>query len=208
MQLRNYQESDFLKKSIIALVIILMTMLVSCGKNSHGDYSKIYERYSHIESYSAQIKVTAFTDGEKTVYTANQSYLAPKMYRLDYTSDIMKGISCVLNGGRLYYRDAEENMTEFKGYIPHEKYYIFINDFFERYCKTEDAKSQQKGNYTVLTLKENNDNPHRAYMQVFIDKNSIPKKLLTYNEKGEIAIEVEFLKFNMDEKLSKKDFEL
>ncbi len=197
-----------MKKSIVAFVIILMIALVSCGKNNHNDYSRIYESYSHINSYTAKIKVSVKSENKVTVYTAKQSFLSPQMYRLDYTSDIMEGISCVLKDDKLYYKNKEGDVTEFNGYIPHEKYYIFLNDFFERYCKSEEAKSLAKGKYTVLTLKENGENPHRAYMELYVDKEYEPKKLITYNDKGENVIQVEFLEFKLNTKLSEKNFSL
>ena len=185
-----------------------MTTLVSCGGNNHSDYSKIYERYHNINSYTAKVKVTVNSDDGQSVYTAKQSFLHPGMYKLDYTSDVMKGISCVLKNDVLYYKDTEGKVSEFKGYIPYEKNYIFINDFFERYCKSEEAQSRAKGNYTVFTLKENNKTPHRAYMELYTDKKQKPHKLITYNDKGEKVIIVEFTEFNADAPLSEKDFKL
>ncbi len=197
-----------MKKSIIALVIMLMTTLVSCGGNGHGDYSKIYESYYKMNDYTAKVKVTVNSESGENVYTANQSFLSSGMYRIDYTSDIMEGINCVLKDEVLYYKDAEGTVNEFKGYVPYEKNYIFINDFFERYCKTEEAKSRSEGSRTILTLKENSDNPHRAYMELYLNKKQEPERLITYNDKGKKVIMVEFLEFNLNTGLKEKDFKL
>ena len=111
-----------------------MTTFVSCGGNDHSDYSKIYESYHKMNDYTAKVKVTVKSENGDNVYTAKQSFLSSGMYRLDYTSDIMEGISCVLKDEVLYYKDAEGTVNEFKGYVPYEKNYIFsISIYFADY---------------------------------------------------------------------------
>ena len=113
-----------------------MITLTSCGRSSHDDYSKIYESYGKIENYSADIEVTVVSGGDTTEYTATQYYSSPDSYRVDYTSEGMERVSCVLKGDTLEFKGADGAVSEFPGYIPNEKYYIFITDFMERYCKS------------------------------------------------------------------------
>lgn len=209
MPLKKYQESDSLKKSIIAMAVILMITLTGCGKNDHNSYSKIYESYGNIENYSADIKVTVSSDAGESEYTAKQYYAAPDLYRIDYTSEGLEKISCVLSGETLKFKDADGTVTEFKGYVPNEKYYIFITDFMERYCKSESAKSLSKGSSTILQLPEETKDPNRALMKLWVkNKTNEPLKLITYDDGGEERVKVEFENFKMNGKIDKKIFEL
>lgn len=198
-----------MRKSIIVLTVILMMMLVACGKNNHSAYSEIYESYGNIENYCAVVEVKVTGDKTASEYKARQYYVAPDLYRLDFVSEGMSDISCVLNGERLYFKDPDGNVTEFDKYIPEEKYYIFIADFMERYVKSETAKNISKGSETVLELRESDENPQRASMKLYIDnKTQCPKRLETYNENGEKVIEAKFSDFKMNTKIDKKIFEI
>ena len=198
-----------MKRSIIALAVILMMTLSSCGKGNHSDYSKVYESYGDIKNYAATVKVTTNPGTDESVYTANQYYVAPDLYRIDYTSEGMENTSSVLKGNKLYFKGPDGNVTEFNGYVPHEKYYVFITDFMERYIKTEKAKNNPKGKKTVLELKENRNDPQRASMKLFINnKDYSPEKLVTYNDSGDEVIVVEFKNFKMNDGINKKIFDL
>ncbi len=198
-----------MRKSIIALTVILMMMLFSCGKNSHSDYSEIYESFGDIENYYATVEVTVSGNESESQYKARQYYVAPDLYRLDFISEGMENVSCVLKEDKLYYKGPDGEVSEFDKYVPEEKYYIFLTDFMERYIKSETAKSVSKGNETVLELKESSENPHRASMKFYINnKNYEPKRLETYNDKGEKVIEAKFSDFKKNTKIDKKIFEL
>ncbi len=198
-----------MKKGIIALAVILMMTLTGCGKSDHSQYSEIYESYGSIKNYSADIKVTALSDEGKTTYTAREYYKEPSLFRLDYTSEGMKGISCVLDGETLKFKDTDGKVTEFKGYVPSERYYIFISDFMERYCKSENAESISKGNNTVLSLKEEGNDPNCHKTELWIkNKTNVPLKMITYDQKGKERIIVEFSDFKMNIKTDKKLFTL
>ena len=193
---------------MIVLAIVLMMTLFSCG-NSHSDYSEIYESFGDIENYYATVSVTARGNEGETNYKARQYYASPDLYRMDFVSEGMENVSCVLKGNRLYYKGPDGEVTEFDKYVPEEKYYIFLTDFMERYIKSETAKSVSKGNETILELKESDENPHRASMKLYIDnENYEPKKLETYNDKGEKVIEAKFSGFKKNTKIDKKIFEL
>ncbi|MBE7011184.1 MAG: hypothetical protein E7415_00755 [Ruminococcaceae bacterium] len=198
-----------MKKGIIVLTVILMMTLISCGKNNHSDYSEIYESFSNIENYCAVVDVTVSGDEKASEYRARQYYVAPDLYRLDFISEGMEDISCVLNGEKLHFKGPDGKVTEFEKYIPEEKYYIFITDFMERYVKSETAKSYRRGNKTVLELEESGENPQRASMKLYINNRTrLPDKLQTFNEKGEKVMEAEFSDFKMNTKIDKKIFEL
>ena len=198
-----------MRKSIIVLTVILMMMFVSCGKDNHSDYSEIYESFGNIENYCAMVDVTVSGDKDTSQYRARQYYVAPDLYRIDFISEGMEEINCVLKGDKLYFKGPDGKVTEFGKYIPEEKYYIFITDFMERYIKSETAKSVSRGNETVLELKEGDENPQRASMKLFINnKNYEPKRLETYNKDGEKVIEAKFSDFKMNTKIDKKIFEL
>ena len=198
-----------MKKGIIAMAVILMMTMCGCQKDNHKEYSKIYENYGDIKNYSADIDVMVVSSDGETKYSAKQYYMAPDLYRLDYTSEDMQGISCVLSGENLSFMDKEGNVTDFRGYVPNEKYYIFLNDFMERYCKSEDAKSSVEKGKTVLEVLGEEDDPNRAKMRLWVDNKSyIPIKLVTYNDKDEERVIVEFKNFKMNTKIDKKLFDV
>lgn len=197
-----------MKKGIIVLTVILMMMLFSCGKDKHGNYSDIYESFGNIENYCANITVkTKGEDGSS--YTARQYYLAPDLYRLDFTSEGMENTSCILKGDKLYFIGPDGVVTEIDKYVPEEKYYVFVTDFMERYIKSETAKSVGEGNKTILELEEGDGEMERALVRLHINnKNNTPEKMETFNHNGEKVIEVRFSGFKMNTKIDKKIFNI
>ncbi len=198
-----------MKKGIIAMAVILMMTMVGCGKDEHSQYSKIYERYGNIENYSADISVKVISKDGESVYKAKQYYAEPDLYKIEYTSSDMKGISCVLEGESLKFRDKDGNITKFQGYVPNEKYYIFITDFMERYCKSEAAKSSQRNGKTILEVQGEGNDPMNAKMELWVNsKTGNPVKLITYNQKNEPRVIVEYDSFKINTKIDKKIFDL
>ncbi len=198
-----------MKRGIIATAIILMIPLTSCQRSGHDDYSKIYESYGNIENYSADIEVNVVSGGSRTEYFATQYYMSPDLYRVDYKSEGMENASCVLNGDKLRFKDSEGTVSEFSGYIPEEKYYIFITDFMERYYKSEMAESTFGKNEVILSLLEDGENSARPLMKLWVNsKTFAPKKLITYNDNGDEIIIVTYQNFKMNTKMDKKIFDM
>lgn len=193
-----------MKKSIVCAALILMTMLCGCG-GGHDAYTKIYEGLTKLENYKAEVEVV--TGGE--TYNATEYYLSPDMFRVDYTDSDMGGVSCSLVGDTLSFKGDDGKITKFSGYVPNEKFYIFVADFMKNYCTKESGKHSKKGRFTVLETTADEDNPAAAAQKLWINNETgLPDKMITYNKKGEKTVTVNFKTFEMNTKINKNTFKL
>lgn len=194
---------------MIFAIIILMTIFCGCttDKLNHDIYSKIYERYSDIKSYTAVIDVTVYSNVKEGKYTFRQYYRAPDNYRLD----VLKPEN-IAGSGCLFYEDGLYMYSngigeKFDGYIPSDKNYMFLTDFFENYYKGEETAAavakNLSGEQTVLTSAAVSDNEYRFCQKLWIDnKTCLPSRLDTFDINNKPVITVTFTEFELNPKIS------
>lgn len=193
-----------MKRSIAAAVavIILATSLCGCGKNSrHSTYREIYQRYSQMESFYAAATVTVRSDKTESVYSVRQFYEAPDKFAFVVDApDAVAGSGYTAKGGQLLLKSGFGDKAAYPIAFPEEKNYMFLCDFFEEYCKSEEnaveASGALGGNSTTLTCFTQDRSKERFKQSLSFDnKTYLPLVLETYDISGEPVLTVEFLEF-------------
>ncbi len=194
---------------MIFTVIILTITLSGCttDKLNHDIYSRIYQRYSDIKSYTAVIDVTVYSNVKEGKYTLKQYYKAPGSYRVDVLRpENMTGSGCMFYEDGLYLY-SNGNGEKLDGYIPSDKNYMFLVDFFENYYKGEETAAAVtkdiSGEQTVLTSMAAGENEYRFCQKLWIDnKTCLPAKLETFDINNKPVISVVFTEFELNPKIN------
>jgi len=199
--------------AVIFAALVLMITLASCGgKMKHDSYKRVYDRYNDIKSFVAEADVTVKTNLTANTYTVKQYYLAPDNYKMEITApESLAGTGYTVCNGKINMHSGTGEIFVLEDYIPEDKNYVFINDFFESYYKSEDAFVETSGGITedctVLKNMLSEDNPYRHSQCIWINNADLsPEKLVTYDMEDNEVLSVEFKSFDFDSELEKELF--
>ena len=192
-----------------------MISMTSCKGSgvSHDNYKKIYDMYSNINSFTAEADITVKSNLTENTYTVKQHYLAPDNYKMEIVSpENLSGTGYSFCDGRINMQSSYGEVFALEDYVPEDRNYIFVNDFFEGYYKSEDAfvetgRNSLNDECTVLKNVLSESNPYRYSQCMWIsNKDFAPQKLVTYDMDNNEVITVNFKKFTINDDLTKDIF--
>jgi len=203
------------KVSAALLALILMITMTSCkgGDVSHDNYKKIYDMYSNIKSFTAEADITVKSNLTENTYTVKQYYLAPDNYKMEIVAPKnLSGTGYSFCDGRINMQSNYGEVFSLEDYVPEDRNYVFINDFFEGYYKSEDTfvetgKTSLSDECTVLKNVLSESNPYRYSQCMWISNESYaPQKLVTYDMDNNEVLTVDFKNFTINEEIKKDIF--
>ncbi len=201
------------KTFAVFIAFVLMITFSACGRRiKHDSYKNIYDRFSNISSFVADAELTVKSNLTTNTYGIRQYFLSPDYYKTEITSpESLKGTGYSFYNGKVVMHSGDGNIFSLDDYIPEDRSYIFINDFFEAYYKSEDAFVETAGSltndFTVLKNILTDDNPMRHSQKVWIsNKDFTPEKLITYDMEDNEIMRVEFKSFKLNESIEKDLF--
>lgn len=206
-----------MKKCMMAVMaMILMMSLSGCGKSnvSHDVYSEIYERYSEMQSYTAEAEMTVRSNSTCNTYTIRQYYQAPDRYMMEILApENLAGTSCVFDGESVYLGAPFGASAALANYVPGDKDYIFIPDFFAEYYNSGETAAAAAGNLsggqTKLTSVVSGSNRYRFQQSLWVDNETVqPVKLETYDVDGNLVLDVVFTDFQYNKKIDGSVFDI
>jgi len=206
-----------LKRGILAITAIILTIvLTSCGVNGKHTYAKIYDKYSKdLTSFSAVARVTVASNLTVKEYKVEQLYRRPDKFKVEVLSpETSKGAKYIFADGKLRFvppAGVSSVVSELGNYVPSDKSYMFVPDFFDGYVKSEAENytvvRDVGGRQTVLDAVMKNDNIYRFSQKLWVDnKTLLPSKLETYDINGKPTLTVVFEDFKWNEKLDDEIF--
>jgi len=204
----------------VAVSATLMITLISCGRNE-DIHTRIYRKYSNIDSFSAVVEVTVNTDRTENVYQMRQYYIAPDMFREDVLSpENLEGMTYIFSGGTMLIIPPNDGESVLFEDIPKNRSYTFLPDFFGRYfeigteavpvsAEPTGETAQVDETVTVLEVQLDGDNIYRATQKLWIDnKTLMPIRLETYDADGDPLVVVLFTEFNLNDNIDDEIFNL
>lgn len=206
-----------MKKGMMALcAVILMMSMAGCGNKtvSHDVYSEIYERYNHMKSYTAEAEITVVSNSTAKQYTVRQYYTNDGKYKMEVLQPPnIAGTSCIFVGGDVYLNSSFGAQTVLEQYIPNDKDYLFVPDFFSEYYKSEEntvtSASDLSGEQTKLTSLLSGNNRYRFEQSLWVDnKTLLPSVMETYDVNGDMVLRVVYTDFRYNEKVDASVFDL
>lgn len=203
------------KVSAVLLALMLMISVTACGGGSvsHDNYEKIYETYNDIKSFSAEAEITVKSNLTENTYTVKQYYLAPDNYKMEIVApENLAGTGYTYTDGKINMQSNYGEVFSLEDYVPEDKNYVFINDFFEGYYKSEDTfvetgQTSLTEDCTVLKNVLSESNPYRYSQCIWISNDDFkPQRLVTYDMDNNEVLTVTYKSFSLNEDIEKDIF--
>jgi len=199
--------------SVIVLLIGLIP-LAGCGE-PEDIHTRIYRKYSQIESFSAVLEVTVTSENTINTYTVRQYFVLPDNFREEVLApENLAGMTYVFANGAVTLSPPVDSNEISLNVPPNNRNYTFLPEFFERYFNSDNAivaVSVDESNADIATILEvllDGDSIYRASQKLWICNETLqPLKLETYNANGDVLISAVFTEFELNAKIDTATFD-
>lgn len=205
-------------KKLLCLFLTLMISLSATGCTrpfSDRDmdiYEKIHKHYNKLESFSADLDLTVFSNKTENRYFVNQKFQTPDKFFTRVTDE--KGtfsVSTITNQSKT---KTSADGSEYSLIVPSDEYVslLFINNFFKAYylCKETSISvdsSLTKSDKTVLNVNMSDNNLSIKSISLSIDNKTLsPHALTAYGKDDKKLLYATFDNFKFNEKIDESIF--
>lgn len=202
------------KLTLLILALMISLSVCACGNSdSNMDiYEKIHKTYSHLESYSADLDLTVFSNKTENRYFVSQKTKEPDKFYTRVTDD--KGtfsVTTVTNGDKT---SASAEGFDYTITVPSEEYLslLFVNNFLRAYYASEDTSvtvdsSLTKSDKTVLKVAiTQNDLSISEVSMSFDNKTLAPSTATVYGTGGKVLATAKYENFKFGDKIDDSVF--
>jgi outer membrane lipoprotein-sorting protein len=188
--------------------------VTACNGFSDSDmdiYEKIHKKYNKMESYTADLDLTVFSNKTENRYFLSQKTKDPDKFYARVTDD--KGtfsVTTVVNNGitKVSAEGSEYSMT-----VPCEDYLglLFVNTFLRMYFSSEDTsltvdKALSKDKTVMEVSVENPDLNLSRIVLTFDNKTLLPYAVTIYNREGKAVAKGKYENFILNDEINESVF--
>lgn len=204
--------------AVILLTLMMMTGCVSRMNFTDADmdiYEKIHKKYMNMNSYSAIVNLTVFSNKTQNSYRLTQYAKAPGLYRIEFTEpENTAGTVIVQNSGRVKIfaeSGARSTMSPLVTDAAKDLSCLFVNNFFELFYKSEKTSinvlKTNEGRTTVLETDLIPPSASRCRAAVIIDNSTLePISVTIYDLGGNTVTIAEFSEFKYNAEIHDEKF--
>ncbi len=188
--------------------VFLFSACSSFGSLSDSDmniYEKIHSYYNKMESYSANLEFTVYSNKTENQYKATEKALGNDRFYIKTTSSESDlSVTTISNG------DKTKTVTEGSDYsvtLPSKDalYLLFVNTFFKTYYASEETvltvNKASEGNVTILETSLSPISKNAAKILLSINNDTLaPEEITVYNISGNPWIKGKFSNFKYNDK--------
>lgn len=205
------------KKWLILTLMISTCLISACGKQSYLNdrdmdiYEKIHRYYSEMESYSATLTLTAYSNKTENVYTAEQKTKGNRFYTKITRPGTDFSVTTVTDG------DETRTFTEGSDYaltVPSAEHagMMFVSRFFSAYYASEQttlsvSSTLSDGARTVLETELSENNPRLSHARLTLDSQTLAPLVLEITDTaGKTVLQGAFSDFRYNDSIDDKIF--
>ncbi len=204
-------------KKLSLIFLTLMISLSVCGCSGFTDrdmdiYEKIHKTYSKLESYTADLDLTVFSNKTENRYFVSQKTQDPDKFYVRVTDE--KGtfsVTTITNGSTT---KISADGSEYAMTVPCEDYLnlLFVNTFLRAYFASEETslsvdKSLAKNNKTLMEVAIENEELNLSKVSLSFDNKTLaPDTVTVYNREGKVTAKGKYENFKFNDKINETVF--
>ena len=199
-----------MKKALIPLMI-MMLILGGCSKPAMPqlDTSKrIYNTFAGMQSYSAIVRLTTYSNNNTNTYEMKQYYKTPDKMRSE-----SGGVITVINGERATIKgNGASSPLKMERLGVEDSDFMFLQNFFEAYYRNEDtvaSVSADDSELVTLSVDTGLSNQYKAEAKLVLDTAQMkPVSLEIKGRDGKTYSKIEYTEFKINPELGDELFEI
>lgn len=197
-------------KKIAFFAIMLLIFLAGCGKMPTADVNKrCYDTFSTMESYRAEMKVTAHSNTNKTEYNAVQFYKSPGKMRTE-TAELVT----VVNDRSMCVKNLASGQIVRAEQLPASDVdYMYLQNVISAYYQGEQTtaamQKEKKDEILTLTVDTGLSNPYKTRAELKIRaEDMMPLSLEIKGKDGKTHTYIEYTVFEMNKDIAEELFNI
>ena len=184
----------------IILILTLTIILAGCDAPGGDIYQRINNTYVSLDSYHAKCSAKVIGNKTENTYDFEVIYQSPDNLKMIFSPN---NVEILIKGDEVCMENKLINhsihLNAENGDYPN----FIINTFFKNYFTGETASAEvssfPKGNHTTLECELSSKTDYTTRQKLIIDNKSLhPLSLKTFNARGDIAVEVDFIEFSFN----------
>ena len=197
------------KKVFVLFLALMISLSVSaCSGFSDSDmdiYEKIHKHYNKMESYTADVDVTVYSNKTENRYFVAQKVKSPDMYYTHITDEKATfGVTTVSKGGKT---KTVADGSEYSMTVPDGDSLgvLYLNNFFKAYYASEETslsvQKSLKSKKTMLSVEIFDENTAIKKVNLSIDNKTLaPVSISVYGDE-DLLLMGTFENFRYNEKI-------
>lgn len=203
-------------KKLTSLILTLMISLsvCSCGFSDKDMdiYEKIHKKYLKMESYSADLDMTVFSNKTQNRYFVSQKTCEPdKFYTLTTDPDGLFSVTTITNGAETR---VLTNSSDYAITVPSNEYLdlLFVNNFLKAYYASEATSltvdaSLIAGNKTTLSVDTTHtDSSIKKVSLAFDNETLAPDTISVFGENDTLLAIAKYENFKFNDNIDSSVF--
>ncbi|MBR2877727.1 MAG: outer membrane lipoprotein carrier protein LolA [Clostridia bacterium] len=196
-------------KKIILPVILMMVLSACAGVHPELDTSrKIYNTFAGMQSYSAIVRLTAYSNNNTNTYEMKQYYKSPDKMRSE-----SGGVITVINGDSAMVKGSGTSSPfKLERLNVDEGDFMFLQNFFEAYYQgelTTASVSSDDDRLVTLTVDTGLANQYKTQAKLVIDSEKMmPVSLEIKGSDGKTYSKLEYTEFKINPELGDELFRI
>lgn len=202
------------KRVLLLFLTLMMSLSASaCNRFTDSDmdiYEKIHKHYNKMESYTADVDMTVYSNKTKNRYFVTQKVKSPDMYYTHITDENATFSVTTVSKGGITKTSAEA--CDYQMTVPDDDSLgiLYLNNFFKAYYASEETslsvQKSQKSKKCVLTVEIFDENTAIRKVILSVDNKTLaPDSISVYND-SELLMRGTFENFKYNEKIEDSVF--
>jgi len=199
------------KKLFLLFLTLTISLSFSSCSNGFSDsdmdiYEKIHKYYNKMESFSAELDMSVFSNKTENRYFVSQKFKSPDKFYMRLTDkDGLFSVLTVTNGAvtKVLADGSDYALT-----VPSDDYLnmLFVNNFFRAYYASEQTscrvnESFSNSNKTVLEVFPEDEALSIKSVSLSIDNETLlPDTMIFYGDDNKVLSKTKFINFKYNEK--------
>ncbi len=201
------------KVFVLFLALMISLSVSACSGISDSDmdiYEKIHKHYNKMESYTADVDVTVYSNKTENRYFVAQKVKSPDMYYTHITDEKATfGVTTVSKGGKI---KTVADGSEYTMTVPDDESLgvLYVNNFFKAYYASEETslsvQKTLKSKKTVLSVEVFDEDSAIRKVNLAIDNKTLaPVSVSVYGDE-DLLLKGTFENFRYNEKIDNSLF--
>ncbi len=203
-------------KSILVGLLIVVSILffTGCREPTNEEvYYEVQKHFNNMDSYECVAEIILHTQDLESTYKSRHVYKMPDKYIIEILDPPdSKGCTTIYNGSNAWFYHPQINQSMLiNNFNNSREENMFIGYFYKISLTGESAKLSSETinnqDYLIIAVEIPGNNHYRKSEKIWIHKkNLLPHKLLIFDDKGKVTVEVLYSSFQYNIELGEKEF--
>ncbi len=197
-----------MKKIILPVILMIVCSACSVMRPELDTSKRIYNTFAGMQSYSAIVRLTTYSNNNTNTYEMKQYYKSPDKMRSE-----SGGVITVINGDFAIVKgNGTSSPFKLERLDIDEGDFMFLQNFFEAYYRNEDVTasvSSSDDEVVTLTVDTGLSNHYKAEAKLMLDTVQMkPLCLEIKGRDGKTYSKIEYTEFKINPELGDELFQI